>query len=419
MRRATPFLILILFSLLTTACVLIQPTPTPMPAPTPTPTATPPPPADPSTPLGFSQFLIRLDSARLADRPFILNEYWAQIEQTPLVDSENAVFLYRGEATTVQLRGDMTGYDDTQLQPLTRIEGTDLWWYEGSYEADARLDYQLVLGDQRIRDPRNPHTVPSGFGLQSELRMAAYRDPQFLVDPESYAAGTLTEHTIDSSFLGSSRTFLVYQSASQLVGARPPVLIVQDGAEAISLVDMPNLFNTLIGRREVTPMVVAFVPPLNRIEEYWRDDNYADFLAEEVLPLIQQEYETDTAPEKTGLLGASMGGLISLHTAMRHPDKFGLVAAQSGAFVVDDDSIINELAQADALPLKIDLVVGTYETSISPDRFPDPDFYAGNRRLAALLEDKGYDYRFTEFAEGHSWGLWRAQLGPTLDFLYR
>ncbi|HFC12919.1 MAG TPA: esterase family protein [Anaerolineae bacterium] len=405
--------------ILLTACSLAPATPMPTAVPTAMPTVANAVEISAESPAGFQQFLTKIDNTQLADRPFALNRYWAQITQSPLVDKTHAVFLYRGEANTVALTGDMTNFVPAAQLALTRINGTDLWWYQGEYEAEARLDYLLVVDEKPVLDPHNPFTVPNPLGLRSEMRMAGFVDSAELTDPITYPAGTLTEHSIESSYLDQRRTFLVYKPASQQIGVPPPLLIVQDGSAALSLIDMPRLLDTLIGRHTSIPLVVAFVPPLDRTNEYQLNDAYAAFLAEELLPFIQAEYKTDPAPTKNGLLGADLGAVAALHTALRYPNRFGLVAAQSGIFSLADDSLMRAIAANPALPLKLHLIVGSYETNIMPDQFADPDILATNQRMAVMLERNGYEFIYQEFAQGHSWGLWRSQIGDALHYLYR
>ncbi|MGG4443896.1 alpha/beta hydrolase [Brevibacillus fortis] len=59
---------------------------------------------------------------------------------------------------------------------------------------------------------------------------------------------------------------------------------------------------------------------------------YADFLANELKPYIDSKYRTLQEREYTGIMGFSFGGLISVYTALRHPDVFGRVGSFSGSF---------------------------------------------------------------------------------------
>ena len=56
-------------------------------------------------------------------------------------------------------------------------------------------------------------------------------------------------------------------------------------------------------------------------------DAYADFLQHTVRPLIDGRYDE---PGTIGLMGSSLGGLISLHVADRHPGVYAFAASLSG-----------------------------------------------------------------------------------------
>lgn len=409
--------LLVTLMLLLTACDAISdafPTPLPPPTFTPMPTATTSIP--PNSAAGFQQFLDQAQSLPLAERPAITSAYIAQLPQTPIVDGTTAIFIFAGGNVNVQLRGDMTQWGNGTQIAMEKINGTDFWWYRAAYEPDARLDYRFVVDGQERVDPRNPHFVPSGFGPSSELRMPDYVDPPELIDTTVYPAGELHEHTLSSDALNQIRSFFVYTPAGQLVGAKLPSLYVHDGTEALSLIQMQQLMDTLIGRKEIPPMVVVFIPPIDRQTEYDRNEAFANFVANEIVPFVQETYSTDPNPAKTTTMGASMGGLVSLFLGVRHPDTFGLIAGQSGAYSRGEDAILREIEMQPRLPLKLHLIIGTYETAIYPN--PEGDFFAANQRLEEILTRKGYDFSYTEFAQGHSWRLWESQIGDALKYLY-
>ena len=59
---------------------------------------------------------------------------------------------------------------------------------------------------------------------------------------------------------------------------------------------------------------------------------YADFLANTLKPFIDKTYRTLPKAKNTGLIGSSMGGLISFYTGMKYPDKFGKLGIFSPSF---------------------------------------------------------------------------------------
>jgi len=87
-------------------------------------------------------------------------------------------------------------------------------------------------------------------------------------------------------------------------------------------------------------MVVGIESSADRIDEYTHvtDDvgagvvggnaaAFADYLQNDVRPLIADQYGE---PAKIGLLGSSLGGLVSLYIASRFPAEFDFVASMSG-----------------------------------------------------------------------------------------
>ncbi|WP_374440237.1 alpha/beta hydrolase-fold protein [Epilithonimonas sp.] len=59
---------------------------------------------------------------------------------------------------------------------------------------------------------------------------------------------------------------------------------------------------------------------------------YADFLAKTLKPFIDKTYRTQRQTSKTIILGSSIGGLISLYTAVKYPETFGKAGIFSPAF---------------------------------------------------------------------------------------
>ena len=413
----------ILFASLLAACQggipALEATPSPPPA-TATPLPATLPAADPYSGAGFDAFLAELEGSLLRDRPALVTRYMAQLPAGPLTDGDRAIFLWQGTARSgVQVVGDMNSWDPAGGLPLRRIEGSDLWVGEARYEPDARLDYKFVVdGGTWLLDPLNPRTMLGGFGPNSELAMPAYQPPPELTPAAGeIPAGTLTEHTLESSALGQTRTFFVYQPASQLIGAKLPSVYIHDGGEYISLIDAPAILDRLIADGAIPPLVAVFIPPVNRTLEYAGSEAYITFLAEELVPFVQATYDTDPSPAQTANVGASLGGLLAVAAAVSRPGVFGLAGGYSGAYSVGGDAVIGALRRAGPLPLRLYLAVGIYELAVSGD--PDEgNLLAANQRLVQVLQADGYDYVYVETSQGHSWGQWRDFLGDGLRFLY-
>ena len=128
-------------------------------------------------------------------------------------------------------------------------------------------------------------------------------------------------------------------------GARPdtPVLIALDGQNMSAWKLEETLAALADSRRMVPPLVVA-IPAADRLEEYGlaetvdyagrgkRSAEFQRFVLEVVLPAVRQRYGVTAAPPRTGVMGASLGGLAAFDLAWRHPEVFGFAGIFSGSF---------------------------------------------------------------------------------------
>lgn len=410
-----------LFSVWLSGCdgvPFVEPTAT-MVVPTDTPEPTIEPTPEPYSGAGFDLFLAELEGSLLRDRPGLVTQYMARLPAGPLTSDNRAIFIWLGQAASVLVVGDMNNWDVNAGLPLRHIDGTDFWFAEASYEPTARLDYKFVVNGSDWRlDPLNPYTIMGGFGPNSELRMSDYVVPPELEPPTTdYPAGTLTQHTLDSTHLNQTRTFFVYQPASQLIGQQLPSVYIHDGGDYLNLIDAPAILDRLIADGDIPPLVAVFVPPINRELEYNRDKAYINFIADELVPFVQETYDTDPAPAQTGTMGVSLGGLMAVSLGTSRPETFGLVGGYSGAYALDNDALIFQIGGQSPPPIRLYLVVGSYETAIGGND-TDGNLLEANQRLVQVLQSRGYAFEYVEAHEGHSWGLWQGYFGAGLRWLY-
>ena len=106
----------------------------------------------------FSSVLEEANAA--PDKAAAVDRFLASLPAGPLVEwPDRVLFLYRGQANDVGIAGDMIG--DRREDPMSRVPGTDLFWYEATLEPDARVSYHFVRDfEDRFPDPRNPGASP-------------------------------------------------------------------------------------------------------------------------------------------------------------------------------------------------------------------------------------------------------------------
>ncbi len=126
--------------------------------------------------------------------------------------------------------------------------------------------------------------------------------------------------------------------------ARYPVLYLNDGQDVAQL-GLRETLATLLARGKVQPLLVVAIPTdAERLQEYGtavcanaqglgsQAAAYAQFVLQELMPLINRHFRTKTGAPETAVLGASLGGLSAFDLAWNHPDHFGTVGVFSGSF---------------------------------------------------------------------------------------
>jgi len=378
----------------------------------------------------FEAFLERSRAAPAEKRQALVDSLWGSLAAAPLIEAGNRVhFLYRGQARRVNLPGDFNSWDKNAF-PMFCLDGTDLWYLSRSFEPDARLDYKFVIdGSRWILDPDNPLTCTGGFGPNSELRMPGYLPPPEIEEYPHIPHGTLEETSFHSAHLENRRKIQIYlppgydtgneadtapaadAAGTDTAGAtehRYPMILFHDGLEYVSLARADRVLDYLIHHGRIEPTLAVFVPPVDRRGEYvgGRRADFTRFIVEELIPWIDGHYRTDPRPERRAVMGASNGGDISLWLGVSQPETFGHVGAQSTTI---KDDILDRFRNGPKLDLTLYLDLGTYDI---------PGIIPRVRAFIPVLAEEGYRFRYSEYPEGHSWGLWRAHLDDALELFF-
>ena len=136
-------------------------------------------------------------------------------------------------------------------------------------------------------------------------------------------------------------------------------------------------------------------------------DTFVSFIAGELRGSLLKKYRLSTTPESTGIMGASLGGLIATYAAFTRPDVFGLCAAQSPSFWWKKDSMIAIARESPKRNIKFYISTGTIR-----------DAQEKAAKMKSVLDSKGYEVKYEEYPEGHNWVNWRARLAHLLEYFW-
>lgn len=320
--------------------------------------------------------------------------------------SDTLLLLYRGPGRDVGIAGDWTGWQP--MSEFRHVPGTDLWVLPATFPVDARLDYKLVVDGAWSLDPRNPHTMMSGFGPNSELRGPAYRSPWWLDAPGPVPC-RLDTLEIATPTLGGSRTVVVAVPPGADHAPRP-FLLVHDGLEYLEIARLHDYLAAVAARDPGLPLPICVcVPPVRRTEEYAGalQTAFTGWVVDELRPQIEERYaDVGRTGEPWGSLGASYGGRITLDLARRHPDRFDRLAPMSPSVASEQH---DGVAALDPTSVRLYVNWGTWDI---------PGLIPGCERFAGMLGERGFDHVVEVLPQGHSWGLWRDTLDAAFRFLY-
>ena len=362
-----------------------------------------------------------------------------QVPEAALAKDEQLVtFLWKGAKDRVLILG-APGYEHDAMH---RLGETDIWFRSYAMKNDTRLSYKLApdvprveasAREQRVailataqRDPANPEFwAPDGlsdkYNTLSVLELEQAPSDELLYGDTELPV--IQRHRLYSPRMGNKRNvdIIVPSALKTESGQVVPLAIFFDGKEYQSRIPVPRIMDNLIRSGKIPATVAVLISNPShaaRRTELPCNPDFADFMAQELLPFVAEKTGLSFSASSTLLAGASYGGLASACTAYRYPEKFGLVLSQSGSFwwnPKDSDRpewLNTQFASEPKKSLRFYLSAGRFETN-----FGESGILSSNRQLELILKTKGYPVQLEEFSAGHDYFHWRATLDRGLVHL--
>jgi predicted alpha/beta superfamily hydrolase len=175
---------------------------------------------------------------------------------------------------------------------------------------------------------------------------------------EGSAKGSFTDVIErDSSILGRKHLVRVYLPPGYHENTlrRFPVLFMQDGKNLFFPEEaflgrewkVDDALHLLDGMNAVDRAVVVGIHSGDRMADYTKPgyEAYARAVVEEVKPEVERKIRVFDTPRETGVIGSSLGGVVSFYMAWQYPQVFGYAACMSSTFSHKDDLIDRVLAE--------------------------------------------------------------------------
>ncbi|HEY0322166.1 MAG TPA: alpha/beta hydrolase-fold protein [Pyrinomonadaceae bacterium] len=346
---------------------------------------------------------------------------------------------------------------------MSRLPDTYVWYKTYRLRNDARFSYRIAANDpltllteqtteernRRIAafkaDPLNPKHYASRNGDSSVVELRAAPPQAFIERRAGIPEEKVEKLTFKSRTLKNEREIWVYTPP----GYRPDkqaynLLVTLDGETYVDGVPAHTILDNLIAEGKLPPTVAVMVGNADgaRLQELWHYEPFAEFIAVELIPWIRERYRVTSRVDETAIAGSSLSGGAAVHIALRHPEIFGNVLAQSGGFMYrqrrsasvgtrypgelleenfpESEWLARQFALSPRLPLRFYLEAGLLEDVIyreSPPRYAVPSLLLATRHLRDVLQAKGYAVCYREYNGAHETLSWRGTFGDGLTAL--
>jgi enterochelin esterase family protein len=232
-------------------------------------------------------------------------------------------------------------------------------------------------------------------------------------------------HIQSQAYPGTQHTYWVYVPAQYDPAVPAALMIYQDGQafkDEAGDMHAQYVMDNLIYRREIPVMIGVFINPgrtpeqpepnlqswgdgtTNRGTEYnTLDDKYARVITEELMPVLNKEYNISKDPEMHGIGGSSSGAIAAFTVAWERPNDFRKVLSNVGSFtdIRGGHVYADKVLASDKKPIRIFLCDGRNDNrgfGRDGKYNPNRDWFLQNVRLMKALTQKGYDVNYT-------WGM--------------
>lgn len=304
---------------------------------------------------------------------------------------------------------------------MHRIEGTNFYYFSTELEPDARISYRINVNiTQGGPDPLNKReTLQTFLGPSSEIAMPEWKRPAHLDEPKGQR-GRVDSLNFESAILKNSRIIDVYLPVGyEQNEQRYPTVYVNNGRLAIQRGLMLNTLDNVIDKT-VEPIIVVFVDAPNSGIEYARGgrDQFAQMMAEEIVPMIDKKYRTKADAKFRAFMGGDEGGYAAIYTTFKHPGIFSKIGGQSTHLLGNGnggDELRALVDGSEKLDVSFYLDWATYTYRSAQGNFNWKDL---NIAFANLLKDKGYSVTTHQANEGWGYANWRNRTDKVLEFFF-
>jgi predicted alpha/beta superfamily hydrolase len=294
---------------------------------------------------------------------------------------------YTPENDEIYIAGDFQGWDPGN--PSFKLtKDTSLNIRHITLPADiGDIQFKFTRGDwSKVESDENGKFIPNRFyspanGDTIYLQILGWEDIQGTGGQSTAAENVsiVTDSFYMSDFDRYRRVWIYLPPDYHETNYSYPVLYMHDGQNVFDNLtsfagewEVDETLNALHAEGDTGIIVVAIDNGQNlRIEEYlpWSNATYGggdgaiyvNFLINELKPFIDSNYRTLPDRDHTGIMGSSLGGLISTYAGIEHQDVFGKVGAFSPSYWINPEAFGHVSSTGKEENMRIYQMAGTLE----------------------------------------------------------
>ncbi|HZK07908.1 MAG TPA: alpha/beta hydrolase-fold protein [Bacteroidales bacterium] len=303
--------------------------------------------------------------------------------------------------------------------------------------ASGQIDFKFTRGSwETVEGNENGGFLPNRTFVMSsadtlEVSILSWEDQGSTGHTAAENVVVMDEAFFMPQFNRNRRIWLYLPPDYDISAKNYPVLYMHDGQNLFDAAtafagewEVDETLNQLADEGKVVPIVVGIDNGgQHRIDEYtpWANtqhgggdgDKYARFIAETLKPYIDQHYRTLPDREYTGVMGSSLGGLISHYIGLKYQNLFGKAGIFSPSYWFNDSVYDFSYLAGAQHPMRIYIMGGTAESDNlvqQMNKMKDTLVAAGFRPDQVTVK---------AVAGGqHNEALWRSQFAEAYQWLF-
>ncbi|OLS19321.1 MAG: hypothetical protein HeimC2_41570 [Candidatus Heimdallarchaeota archaeon LC_2] len=326
------------------------------------------------------------------------------------------------------LVGDSFGWDNPR-NLFEKIKNTNWWYISFIRPKGSKLHYVLSPNElgtlitqldrkvrrknwffdtrnkQNIETPERVHSVAQFPGFcettqlsNSEPKLQAIRLPKKLEGNRTVKIGIITKHD---------------EKPKKLV-------LLHDGDDMIRYMNVTKQLQYGVDNDVWDPMMVVNLSIVTeeRLKEYGGKEGYPDFIADTLIPTIQELTSLSFNPADTTIVGTSIGAWGAFDVAFKRNDVIKNVICHSSPWWWSDENhryYINQVESSKKEKIgKIYLDCGYFETGRKP-----LSTYDSNKEFTTVLKKKRYKFMSRELLMGHRYQSWAWAFPGAINYIFK